>query len=242
MATKPPAKQEKKTIVKIVREAPENIFQFVQDVTDKLTVTRLLLVLLASIIATFSMFFYDNRTILFEAAIKAISPSHEALNWDLSRESKIEVVKFIRDSALINFALVAQVDLQKNRRNVRFWELQSGMVNEIKNKAALMVPMPVFDEDGRNTSQILAVLNGDFICTPYEETIFHKLFPELTPEMPIICRVSIPPVYGHATGILTIGLTKKPTIEEMGAIKQAVVELSSKIYMRDIIKKFPTNA
>lgn len=237
-----PTKSTEKTIIKIVREAPSNIFQFVQDVTDKLTVTRLLLVLLASVIATFSMFFYDNRNILFVTMIKAISSNREVVNWDLSKESKIDVVKLVRDSEEINFALVTQINLQKNRRNVRFWELQSKMLDEIQNKAAFLGPMPVFDKDGRNTSQILAILNGDFVCSPFEETVFYKIFPDLAREMPIICSVSIPPVYGHSTGILTVGLTKKLSMEEMTTIKQDVIDLSSKIYMRDIIKKYPPNA
>lgn len=241
MAIKTTPKTEKKTIVKIVREVPDNIFQFIQDVTDKLTVTRLLLVLLASMIATFSMFFYENRTVLFEGAIKKLYNDTEIINWGISKESKLDIVRLVKDSPIINFALVTQVDLQKNRRNNRFLELQSSLADEIRGKVALMVPMPVFDEDGRNTSQILSVLNGDFICSPFDETVFGRLFPELRPEMPIVCRISIPPVYGHATGILTIGLAKKPTSEEMTVIKQDVIDLSSKIYMRDIIKKFPPN-
>lgn len=224
-------------LVKSLRELPDNGIQFIQDVTDKLTVTRILLVLLASILATVAVLLYENRNLVLEAVIQAVTTERKIIERDVSKESKVQIIKMVRNSDLLNFILVTQIDLQKNRRHPRFWYLESAQEEKIRNKAALLVPQPVFNEDGQNTQQILSVLNTEFVCVPTKDTIFYKLFPEIEPEMPLICRMSIPPIYGHVNGILTFGLTRKPNQTEMISLRQMASEISNQIYMRDIIKK-----
>lgn len=225
-------------LVALLRELPDTAFQFAQDITDKLTVSRIALVFVASIFATAAMVLYENRTSLIEIAANYLEGGNRAeADWQVSQETKIDLVKFVKNQELVNFALVTQIDLKKNRRSPRFWYLESDKAEAVSKKAAILVPQPVFDDDGKNTSQILAVLNTDFLCTPYGDTIFARHFPELKEEMPVICRMSIPPIFGQFTGILTIGMKRVPTKDEVAAIRQLAAEMSTKIYMKDIVQR-----
>ena len=223
--------------VELLKELPDNLFQFVQDVTDKITVSKLALVFVASVFMTLSVMLYENRVSLMELAISQFREAPAIDDWDVSQETKVEIVRMVKDSQQINFSVVTQIDLQKNRRKPRFWHLESPQADAVSRKAAAMMPLPVFDDDGKNTSQILSVLNTDFLCTPFEDTIFARHFPELKGEIPVICRMSIPPIFGQFTGILTIGLTRTPTKDEYTAIRQLATELSTRIYMKDIVKR-----
>jgi hypothetical protein len=234
---KPTSNSQVKKLVEAAHKLPDSIFQFVQDVTDRLTLWKLLLTLIAALMATFVVLVYENRNAVVENMVSYLSPKPAIDPWEISQQSKVEIIRTIRSTPLLNMILVTQIDLQKNRRYPRFWHLESPQEPNIRNKAAMIMPQPVFDYDSKNTSQILSILNTDFLCVPIQDTIFFKLFPELETEMPIICRMSIPPLYGHVTGILTFGLTKTPSSQEMTQIKQIATQLSTDIYMRDILHR-----
>lgn len=219
------------------KTGPEAIIHFLQDITDKLTLSKLAAVFVLGILATFLTIVYENRTAVFEKIITTLNGSAEEAGWNLSDETKKQMVGMVKGSKWLNMILVTEIDLQRNRRLPKYWFLDSPLEPQIQNKAALLFPQPVFDLDAKNTQQMIGILNNEFVCSRFEDTIFFKLFPELQKEMPFICRLSIPPFYGRFVGILTVGLKKIPTKEEQEQIRIELARFSVEVYLRDIVKK-----
>jgi len=220
-----------------VKSAPEAIVQFLQDVTDKLTLSKIAAVFLAGLLATALTLIYENRTAVFDKVVTYARGQTEQANWTLTDQTKTQMVGMVKGSQWMNMVLVTEIDLQQNRRIPKYWHLDSQYEQLVNNKASMLFPQPVFDMDAKNTQQMIGVLNNEFVCTRIEDTVFYRLFPELQKEMPMVCRLSIPPFYGRFVGILTVGLRKVPTKEELERLRIELARFSVEIYLRDVVKK-----
>jgi hypothetical protein len=217
--------------------SPDTALQFVQDVTDKLTLGKIFIVLLFGILGTVLTLTYENRALVFQKVLAATKGSSEITGWELSDSTKAQMVGMARGSQWINMVLITEIDLQKNRRIPKYWFLDSPQEPTIKNRTTVLFPQPVFDLDAKNTQQMIGILNNEFVCNPIEDTVFFKLFPELQKEMPYICRLSIPPFYGRFVGILTVGLRKVPTKDELEQVRIDLARFSVEVYLNDVTKK-----
>lgn len=249
VAAGPPLKDPKKTegsdlfeALKDLPKEPEKTavewWQFIQDIVDKLTLKKILLVLIAGVILIAATLFYENRNIIFSAGVDAINNnSSTPTSWTVSEETKSQLTALVRNSPLIKAALITEVDLQKNRRIPRWWFLEDEQETQIRMKAASLLAQPVFDYDPKNTQQMVSVLNNEFSCVPYTDTIYQRLFPDLGPRMPTVCRLAIPPFYGRFAGILTFGLEVVPSKAEQDSIRLEASRIAVEIYLRDVVKK-----
>lgn len=207
------------------------VIQAFQDFTDALTIRRILTAMLAGLLALVLYTGFENRASLFSAV--AIGQQNE--DWSVEESSSKELVNIVKSSSVIKLILVTQVDLRKNRSTTKFWHLSDPDSSTIKQKADSMLPMAAFDYDQKNTQQLVAVLNNEFVCSKTEDTIFNRNFPELTKRMPYICRVAIPPFYGRFVGMLTFGLYTEPSKDQLDALKIEASRISIQIYLRDVM-------
>lgn len=214
-------------------EKPAGSLQAFQDFADKLTFQRILNALLAGILALSLYTLYENRTKVFNDLVSAVTS--ERVNWDISASSKSELHNLVVNNQLIKLVLISAVDLQKNKREEKYWFIDDpeGLVIS-KNKTLL--PQAVFDSDPKNTQQMVAVLNNEFVCSKYSDTIFNVNFPELSRTTPYICRLAIPPFYGRFIGILSFGLTAEPTPAQIFSLKIEASRLAIQIYLHDVVK------
>lgn len=232
-----PRKFLREGFTRLSNQLPDSFFTVIEDITDRLTLTKIAIALLAGIFGVIVLLFYENRHTAFEYVVSSFREPPNKTDWSLSKESKVDLVKHAVKTSYIDFILVTRIDLPKNRRQPLFWHVKGDLAEDINNRAALIMPQPVFDSDGKNTSQMLAVLSSDFLCTPFEDTTFNRFFSEMASNTKVICRISIPPIYGQFNGILTVGLNKIPTIDEITIIKQDLTVIANTIYINDIIKK-----
>lgn len=210
--------------------------EIVQDFTDKLTIRRVLTSLMAGIIALLLYTAYEFRSNIIDAALSTARDVDDARDWDVKFSEK-DLDALVRSNELVKFVMVTQVDLRSNRRIPRYWYLDDPNVAVIKQRAAQLLPQAVFDYDDKNTQQMVAVLNNEFVCSKFEDTVFMRHFEELAPRMPYVCRMAIPPFYGRFVGILTIGLTQAPTKADVDALRLEANRLSIQIYVNDVIKR-----
>lgn len=209
----------------------------IQDFTDKLTIRRILNVLIAGTLALLLYTAYEYRGKIFNSVIASVTQA-EPTDWEISHSEK-DLRALVDNNEMVKFVLVTQVDLRKNRRVPRFWHLDDPDVSLIKQKAAQLLPQAVFDYDEKNTQQMVAVLNNEFVCSKYEDTIYMRHFPELQKRMPYICRIAIPPFYGRFVGILTFGLALEPTKDQIDGLRLEASRLAVQIYIHDVIKNAP---
>jgi hypothetical protein len=216
-------------------------FQWVQDFTDKLTFRRILMVLFAGFLITFTTVVFENRAALFQSIYAAVTSQNETASWEISRATQDQLITLVQTSSLIKMAVILDVDLQKNRSIVRFRQLNDPDELEIKRKANAILPQAVFDYDPKNTQQMVGVLNNEFVCAQFQDTSYQRYFPELGKRMPVICSIAIPPFYGRFVGILTLGLNTIPTKQELDGIRIEASRLAVEIYLRDVVKKTGTS-
>lgn len=220
-----------------MEKTPFEWFQFIQDLTDRLTIKRILSVLMAGVLITFITLLYENRDAVFVKAYGLFTEEKIPSNWTVGEESKKALVELVFRNEGVNMALVTEIDLQRNRRLPRFWYVEPKLEPRVTARVATLLPQPVFDNDQKNTQQLISVLNNEFSCSNTSDTVFGKLFPFIIKDMPVICRIAIPPFYGRFVGILTVGLAKPLTKSELDSIRLEVSRLSVEIYLRDILKK-----
>jgi hypothetical protein len=220
-------------------EVKFDLFQILQDLTDSLTIRRLLLTVLAGCMFTTGTVIYENRDFLFQEIYSRATGTHAVQQppWIVSDETKSELISVVKNSLNIKFIAVNEVDLQKNTRVPKFWYIQDPAGQGLEAKVQSTLPQPVFDYDAKNTQQMVAVLNNEFNCAKYQDTIYGRLYPELTKAVPTICRIAIPPFYGRFIGILEIGFSSQPSKEELDAARLEVARIAVEIYLRDVLKK-----
>lgn len=230
--------QQTNEVITVKQEKEEfDLFQWIQDFTDKLTVKRILTVLLTGFLITFLTLTFENRDLVFKTIYASITGGDQPAAWEVSRTTQDKLTELVAQSAIIKMAMVTEVDLQKNRRIVRYWHLDDQDEQAVRLKSATLLPQAVFDYDPKNTQQMVAILNNEFVCSHFQDTVYQRFFPDLAKRMPVICRVAIPPFYGRFVGILTVGLSSAPTKQEYDSLRIEVSRIAVEVYLRDVVKK-----
>jgi hypothetical protein len=213
-------------------------FEYLQYITDKLTLQRMLTVVLFGVLLSVALVAFENRDRLFDAAISTISQPDEIAPWSVSAESKKTINDFIRQNNLVGIAIVSEVDLKRNKKTPRYWYIDDETTSsEISQQLSSVLPQAMFDYDPKNTQQMVAVLNNEFDCTRYQDTLYNRLFPSLSEKYPVVCRIAIPPFYGRFVGMLTFGLTTNPTKSEVDALRIEASRIAVEMYLRDVLHK-----
>lgn len=234
--TTPPQQEEKKETAK-EPSTPLEWFHWIQDFTDKLTLKRIFTVLLAGLLITTLTLMYENRQQIFEGAVAYATNKKAEEAWVVTTETQASLNNLIKSTPIVKFAMITEVDLQKNKRVPLFWVLDDPNEAFIRAKANTLLPQAVFDYDAKNTQQMVAILNNEFVCAKFQDTVYQRFFPDLGKRMPIVCRLAIPPFYGRFVGILTIGLSAIPTKEENDSVRLEASRLAVEIYLRDVLRK-----
>lgn len=214
----------------------DRLTAFLEEMIDTLTFRRvaLLFVLTSIMIVMFTVF--ENRDILF-AKFYRTADTEEVVTWDVSNESKTALVA-LTNNQLIGASLVTQVNLKQNKRTIKFFYIRDQtLLNEVKPIAAQLLPQAVFDYDPKNTMQMVAMLNNEFLCVPTKDTIFVRYFPMFEQKLPYMCRLAVPPFFGEFAGFVTIGLTREPKPIEVGGLKIEMNRIAIEMYVRDIARR-----
>ena len=211
-------------------------FQTIQGLADKLTLSKIIITLLAGIMFIFVVVLYEYRNDIFDASITSIREDTEEVKWTPSDETKQDLTALVSSSSLIKSSSITNINLQKNRQIVSWFYLNDPIEPQIRNKVSKLLAQPVFDYDPKNTQQMVAVLNNEFTCVPYKDTGSSRLFPELNDKIASICRIAIPPFYGRFAGILTLGLNAVPTKFEEDSLRLETSRIAVEIYVRDVTK------
>ena len=218
----------------------EKLLGFVEDIIDTLTFKRVALVGLLTVIGLSLWLLFENRTNLVG---RVITPPPSVIQqglpvWELSERSKASLQSFAKLTD-VAFVAVSDVDLQKNRRVVRYYYIDDPVNIRLEPTAlqAIGLPQAVFDYDAKNTAQMVAVLSNEFRCDAYKDTIYFRYAPELSEKLPLVCRMAIPPFVGQFVGFLTIATNRNVSRTELDTIRLEASRIAVEIYMNDVVKK-----
>jgi hypothetical protein len=128
---------------------------------------------------------------------------------------------------------IINVDFRKNIRTQAFFVSNNEKLKKSVDDYLALTGgsgTSIFTNNEVNNKRIIDLLNGNFICTPYEDTIAPLIYQGTLGSINYICSVPIPPYYGKFTGYVNVYLTEKPTDTKIAAIRQSMSELSIIVY------------
>ena len=212
----------------------EDVIKFISEIIDSLTWMRVwLLCLLASTFITLYVVF-ENRTTIFNKLVDNQPVETIEVQWKISDASKSSLQEITNQSIIGGVAMV-DVNLKKNRKNLKHWYFRDGAMTDVMSKmVSETLPQPFFDNTKRNNDQMLEVLANRFLCVPTADTAFAKFIPSISGIYPYSCQLAVPPFVGEFAGYLTIYLTRQPTDIEQESLKIEINRISIELYLRDI--------
>ena len=212
----------------------EEIVAFLNDMIDALTWKRAGLLLLFGLLTILMLMLFENRTTIFNKLVDPVPVESLVVPWEVSAASKKELTDLTKHP-LVGGVMLTEVDLKKNRRITKFWHVNDPSFRAEANQIiSTLLPQAFFDTDSKNNEQMLAVLNNQFTCTPAEDTVFVRFFPDIQKRLPTVCRLAVPPFSGHFAGMVTILLTKQPSQADVDSLKIEITRVSVEMYLRDI--------
>lgn len=106
---------------------------------------------------------------------------------------------------------VVTINFQKNIRLETYMSIDDPILQSIYDKfvATSVIDTPLFDETELNNQRVLRLINGEFVCVPFEQTPAFKYGPAAKQYVKNVCAIGIPPYnLAEFSGILTIYLNK----------------------------------
>jgi len=173
-----------------------------------------------------SIYNYANQT-----RLSRVGPPVEKL----SKKSIENVDNAAKKSSIIIGIQVVVVDFQKNTRTPIYTTTPDPVLASIYEQyvKTSISDAPLFTTDVVNNRHIVDLINGEFICYPFSESLVSKYAPEAGKYIHTACAVGIPPYYGRFTGSVIIYVNRQPTAEDVDQIRNLAKTLSTSIYEKD---------
>jgi hypothetical protein len=217
----------------------EKFLTFIENLIDILTLKRVGLIAILSIVGLLLFSLYENRVGIVERITQPVAVEEETVNanWALSENSKTSLIRLAQSTA-VSFVVITDADLKKNRKLVKFWNIDDPTIKLTQaQEQALTIPQAVFDYDAKNTAQMVSILSNEFRCDLFKDTVYNRIAPDLADKLPTICRIAIPPFVGQFAGFMTLGIDRQMSKQELDSIRLEASRIAVEIYLTDVIKK-----
>jgi hypothetical protein len=137
-------------------------------------------------------------------------PIQQAIDTAVARDPIIVGVQIIR------------VDLKKNVRYILYSSLKDPAVKKLYLGFIadnITVEVPIFTKNAVQDAIMLSIINHEFVCYPFTDTISYELVPALAPYIKTVCSTTIPVQYGNFEGFVAVFLSRVPTETEKDLIR-----------------------
>lgn len=153
---------------------------------------------------------------------------------ELSKTTKNMIDLTVDKSELIIGIIVVSVDFQKNTRQVIYVKTdEPSLMDTAMHAMQSSLEIPLFNSDPINNKRMTDVINGEFICTKYSDTISAQIYPETKKSIETICISGIPPYYGAFNGVVGIITKRALTTDEIDQLRVISRNISSTIYDKE---------
>lgn len=212
----------------------ETLLPHLKKVLSWITLKRVVMLGLGSIVWIFSLTLFENRATLYDAI------THKnGLNKVQTTNLKISdsVMKKIKSAAdthpEVNFIMVVGASIPLNQRELVYWytnvpQIELDIQDHLKSEGAISV---LLGRDEEANVAIIRSINGEFACYDNTKSLIVKSLNAGTKK---VCRVSIPPYYGQFSGYLAFGISKDITPEQLAVLRHDAVQITSEIYFDNL--------
>ena len=193
---------------------------------------------LAALVGLMGFTIFENRGLLINYIINGPEIDAPVANsFLISEASRRRIKQLMESDNLINSIVVLNADIRNNRRIPIYWysadlSIQKSLDGLFNGRYG---GIPLFTSDEKNNENIVSLINGEFSCGGYESSGNQTIFPSMGSRFSHVCRISLPPYYGHFSGYITFTLNRSPNTGELDALKADAINISTEIYLRDIL-------
>lgn len=191
---------------------------------------RLCLLLSAVIVICGGILFtqYDNFS--FHKRIPTAGDNIKLLN--VTRSTKMRIHTLVTKSDLVIGVKILTLNFQRNIRVDTYTEIDNPDVQKMYDKFIndRVYDVPIFTDNTVSNNRILHIINGEFTCTPFKESLSYKLVPEAAPYIDSICTIGIPPYNNDVSGMISIYFKRTALPEEKAEMFQVMRDLALTIY------------
>lgn len=192
-------------------------------------------------IAFLSVVLYTSwceRDVIVMQMLALAQPTTITAKWKVSEDTVAMVKKEVDEHALVTWVSIHEFDLGANLKTLKHWyDENPELSRQLTYKINTTAKNQIFDFDPIYTTQMVSILQNDFVCAPFADTQLAHSIPELAQQTKMICRIAIPPFYGRFVGILSIGINSDHiTDADRFEIKSMAANISTTIYWRDVVK------
>ena len=128
---------------------------------------------------------------------------------------------------------VVKIDLTTNTRTLVYMYLKEAYLKNIYNSwlsTRLSPDYPVFTRDTPDNKRLVKLINHEFVCSPYNETLTYRLYPETGKYVSTMCAMSIPPSYGKFVGVIGVMLRDPITDSEKSVLEASLKRITTDAY------------
>lgn len=176
-------------------------------------------------------YYLNKDEIKFEEKITTTVP---LLNI-LSKKTIEELNLMIGSSDLISGVEISVFDFQSNTSFIVYLNSKDKDLNSQFLKYQLQgTQQPFFTENITQNQRYVDIMNGDFACISYKDSILGSEMPSTIKNVNMLCGVGIPPVYGKFIGVANVFLRRAPVDGELDQIRIIVKNISAMIYNKEL--------
>jgi len=201
-----------------------------------LTWTKLFQLTMFFVIVGLAIALYETRSIFIEYTKHQRIGHYDSPPQVIGKTSKEEIDQIVTHSDLIVAIVVSTVDFQKNTRHIIYKSSDDRNLRKIYDDEdkKLTNDVPLFNNDTINNGRMVDLINGEFTCHLYNNSIDALLIPASIPYANTVCSNGIPPFYGMFSGVVSVITKRTPSATEVAQLREVLKNLASKIYERDI--------
>lgn len=197
---------------------------------------------IAVIIAVVAVAIVAQRHHKREVEVPLRAPAISGLKLELSALSQTELTNFLKKEELVVGVQVVAVDLVKNERRTTFFQADSVALTAVWEEylTRRVAPPAAFSSAASQNDRVTSIINGNFDCRKFRDTIGFQNYPAADPIAPMVCAISVPASFdgsGDFVGFINFFVTRPLSDQETRRLSKHAIDLATSIYKRDIQPK-----
>lgn len=180
---------------------------------------------------------YENRGRISAAALTPRMSNPVGLTFKVGNETRLAIESRVKGDPNVIGVSVMSADLRSNEAHSVYFFGDDSTLNSVDrtSRAAGNNSLPMFTSDERHNTTTVRLINGQFTCSKFSETLLSKIHTELNLSVKSICSSSIPSYYGYFSGYVAVFLSSELSSEREEQIRVVIEKLATEIYFRDVV-------
>jgi hypothetical protein len=213
------------------------MFKFIQTLVSTITLNKVGLWVFAAGLCIVFYTTYENRNRIFMSVGQTTISNPVGLTFSTSPETEAMIrTQVLADKGIIGIAIMS-ADLRLNEAKSIYYFGDDPLLNQIDtdSRKASNNRLPLFTNLDDSNADVIRLINGEFSCTQFKDTLLSRIYPELNGTVKMVCRSSIPSYYGYFSGFVGVFLNESLSAEKQVQLKLVTDKIATDIYFRDVI-------